>query len=77
MYSILYTTPSIKCRRSKAASVTFSFVKTGLNKRKCYAGCLDLRHFILGGVYKELIYDFDDTYIASRSQQLLRSKDGF
>jgi hypothetical protein len=33
----------------------FSFVKTGWNKRKCYAGCLYFGHFILGGVYKYII----------------------
>jgi hypothetical protein len=31
----------------------FSFVQTGLNKRKHYAGYLDLCHFIPGGVYNE------------------------
>jgi hypothetical protein len=40
--------PQYKMSKIEATSTTFSFVKTVLNKRKRYAGCLNVRHFILG-----------------------------
>jgi hypothetical protein len=40
----LYTTPNIKCRKSRQP---FSFVKIGLKKRKRCAGCLNFLQFIL------------------------------
>jgi hypothetical protein len=47
----MYTPPSIKFQTSRQPVQRFLLLKTGLNKRKRYADCLDFRHFILGRVY--------------------------